>query len=343
LAEIHGDRWFREGDFIETSEGLIFSVRGIVHPPSRAVAFPKYVPSLMGDRRREAVNYVKIDSLRGCYDFLENKAPDYLIFDPVFGETLSEVPFSRIKTYFSANDGLTKLRRKGKLDRVQKDAVDFANLIKQYAGVSWSALGISGSILVGLQRSKSDIDLIVYGEKNCRKVYQTIKKLVREEPKQVKRYTLKGLKRLYRSRVVDTKISFEEFLDAERNKFLQGEFRDRDYFIRLVKNPWEVNEVYGDVRYISMGFVEVEAHVVDDSESIFTPCKYLVNDTKMLIGPKIGAIREIVAFRGRFCEGAKKGQTVRVSGKLEKVSGLVEEYFRVIVGNRLEDYFLKVK
>jgi predicted nucleotidyltransferase len=88
--------------------------------------------------------------------------------------------------------------------------------------------------------------------------------------------------------------------------------------------------------------VKIEAVVVDDSEAIFTPCTYKIEDVKIVEGPKLQPITEIASFRGRFCEQARKGEAVVAQGKLEHVtdhrSG--EEYFRLLLGNKPTDYMI---
>ncbi|KYH39438.1 MAG: DNA polymerase subunit beta, partial [Candidatus Bathyarchaeota archaeon B26-1] len=53
----------REGDFIETLEGLIFDVKGLVHPRERVVAYLRYLEDPSGDRVRAGKRYVKVYSL----------------------------------------------------------------------------------------------------------------------------------------------------------------------------------------------------------------------------------------------------------------------------------------
>jgi len=88
-----------EGDFIENSEGLIFDVKGLVHPPDKVVAFIRYFPTSQGERRRNKVAYGKVYSLSERYMLLKEKSPEYLIYDSVFDEKLCEVPVCDIKTH----------------------------------------------------------------------------------------------------------------------------------------------------------------------------------------------------------------------------------------------------
>ena len=327
----------REGDYLQTLENIIFAVKGFVHPPTHIIAFPKYIPN-----KESKKGYSKIESLTESYNFLRQHYPEYLRFDPVFNEILGEVPKPKIKKIFSPKNFLKNLLKKEILDKVEKDAVDFVNLILDNSSLPISSLGISGSLMVGFHTENSDIDLVVYGFKQAKTFYEFLKKMVKDEKSQVKQYTEKDLQRLYRFRVKDTEISFKQFVQVETRKFLQGKFRGRDYFIRLVKESWEQDEKYGEKYYFSMGQIEFKAKVVDDSESIFTPTKYVVDDVSVLNGLNVN-VEEVVSYRGRFCEQAKKTEKIFVRGKLEKVLSKKGEYYRVLVGNSKKDIIIPLE
>jgi predicted nucleotidyltransferase len=153
---------------------------------------------------------------------------------------------------------------------------------------------------------------------------------------------LDELKGLFDFRSKDTLVSLEDFVKTESRKVLQGKFMDRDYFIRFVKEWNEISEKYGDVCYRNCGYVKIEATVVDDTEAIFTPCTYKIEDVKVVEGPKLQPIMEIASFRGRFCEQAKKGEIVIAQGKIEHVKDQKRgcEYFRLLLGNKPTDYMI---
>jgi predicted nucleotidyltransferase len=158
---------------------------------------------------------------------------------------------------------------------------------------------------------------------------------------EVRRLDEKGVQELYTSRVADTRMSFSDFVGSEREKVIQGRFRDRLYFIRFLKAPAEVGERYGDRRYIPLGRVRIEAHVTDASEAIFTPCRYTVDDVRFLGVPQVEDLFEIVSFRGRFCEQAQAGDTVLAFGTLERVQARNgRSWHRLLLGNHLEDAML---
>jgi predicted nucleotidyltransferase len=165
---------------------------------------------------------------------------------------------------------------------------------------------------------------------------------LKDEASQFKPYTREDLKALFDFRSKDTVVGFEDFVRTESRKVLQGKFMGTDYFVRFVKDWSETAEQYGDVRYRNVGYAKTEATVADDSESIFTPCKYSLENVKVAEGPKLERITEIASFRGRFCEQARKGETVVAQGKVERVSDRVQdrEYCRLLLGNGPEDHMV---
>ena len=97
-------------------------------------------------------------------------------------------------------------------------------------------------------------------------------------------------------------MSFEDFVLVESRKAFQGKFMGTDYFIRFVKDWSEVNEQYGDVCFKNSGYAKITAKIADSTDSLFTPCTYKLDSVKVVEGPKLQPIQEIVSFRGRFCE-----------------------------------------
>jgi len=333
----------REGDIIETANHIFFDVKGLAHPPQRIVAFIRFVPDPKGDRKRENVTYRKVYPLQERYELLREQFPQYLVFDPVFDEQLCEVPIEDVEHHFKPAEGLAHLRCRDALDKAETDALEFAELLKENTNVTWSKLGISGSLLVGLHTSSSDIDPVIYGSKNCRKVYATLKTLMQHNDSPVHSYTREGLKRLFDFRSKDTVMPLEDFLRTESRKVLQGMFKRRDYFIRCVKDWNEIEDEYGRVQYKSMGHAKIKATVTDDSEMIFTPCCYKIADVKILEGIHVEPIEEIVSFRGRFCEQARNGETVIAQGKVERVQASEQAFYRLLLGNKTSDFMVPLE
>jgi hypothetical protein len=331
----------REGDLIETVGNVIFDVKGLVHPPGKVIAFPRFIPDQKGSRQRENFYYRKIYSISERFAFLEQNLPRYIVYDVVFDERLCEVPLDNVKKHYLPVECLKELRNSKSLDALEADALEFMETLRDFAGVSWSAMGISGSLLVKLHIPDSDIDPVVYGSENCLKVYDALKGLLQDRMSDVKAYSLEELRKLFEFRVRDTRISFEDFVRTESRKVLQGKFRGRDYFIRFVKDWSEIETEYGAIRYKNVGYARVEAEIEDDSEAVFTPCSYKIGNVRVLQGPSF-PIEEIASFRGRFCEQAREGEKVVAQGKVERVMDLEHnrEYFRLLLGGKPSDFMV---
>ena len=332
----------REGDLIKTENDVIFDVKGLVHPPKRLIAFPRYIPSPQGTRGKQKDLYGKIYSFSERFKFLEQNMPDLIVHDPVFDETLCEVPTDKIKEHYEPIEKLRLLRTSKKLGDLERKVVQHAEALKEAADIPWSAIGISGSVLVGLYTSKSDIDPVVYGVENCRKAYAALENLLKDGESHFKPYSREELQALFDFRSKDTIMSFEDFARVERRKAFQGMFGGTDYFIRFVKDWSQINEQYGDICYKNSGYAKITATIADDSEALFTPCTYRIENAQVIEGSKLQPILEITSFRGRFCEQARKGETLIASGTLEEVTSKNDKYHQLVAGESPSDFILKI-
>jgi len=332
----------REGDLIETENHVIFDVKGLVHPPNKVIAFPRYIPSPQGARRGQKGLYGKIYSFSERFRFLEQNMPDLIVHDSVFDETLCEVPVGTVVERYEPVEKLRLLRTSKGLGDLERKVVQLAEELKEAAGIPWSSVGISGSVLAGLYTAKSDVDPVVYGEENSRRAYAALEALLKDAASGFKPYSREELQALFDFRSKDTIMSFEDFARVERRKAFQGMYVGTDYFIRFVKDWSQVSEQYGDICYRNSGYARISATIADDSEALFTPCTYRVEDVQVASGPKLSPIKEIASFRGRFCEQAKKGEAVTAQGKVELVTDKRDssEHYRLILGNKPSDYMV---
>lgn len=332
----------REGDLIKTKSNVVFDVKGLVHPPNKVIAFPRFIPSPQGTRRGKDATYGKVYSLGDRFKYLQENHPELIVFDPVFGETLCEVPTTDIAEHYQPSEKLASLRTSKNLSALENKALRLAISLKEKADIPWSAIGISGSIMAGLTNEKSDIDPLVYGVENSRKAYTALQELLKTADSGFKPYSIEELQTLFDFRSKDTQMSFENFVLVESRKAFQGKFMETDYFIRFVKEWDETNEQYGEVCYKNSGYAKITANIADSSDSLFTPCTYKLKEVQVVEGPKLAPITEIVSFRGRFCEQATNTEAIEAQGKVELVTDKKNssEHYRLIIGNKPSDYMV---
>lgn len=307
----------REGDFLETVEGLIFDAKGFCHPPNKVISYVRYVPDPQGDRKREGKSYRKIYDLKERFHFLKENYPHYVYFDPVFHREMQGVPHTNIRKIFNPSEKLLHLLD-AERDPTEECAVQLARILGKPA-----FMGISGSVLLGMHTLNSDIDLLVYGRQHGFQTYENMKKL-RE----------KGILSSFDAEKAREKAQFrwghcdERLIQLEKKKVLHGLFGGKEYFIRLLQGE---DLVYGEVEYIPLGTETLSAVIKDDTCSIFTPCSYDIEDSSS------EGVSQIVSFRGRFCEQVKKGDIVTVRGTLEKVLTEKGEHTQILLGGP-DDY-----
>jgi hypothetical protein len=336
----------REGDLIKTKSNVVFDVKGLVHPPNKVIAFPRFIPSPQGTRQGKDTLYGKVYNLSDRFKYLQENHPDLIVFDPVFGETMCEVPMEQITEQYQPTEKLEELRQTKNLSTLENKALQLATILKEKAGIPWSAIGISGSIMAGLTTEKSDIDPLVYGVENSRKAYTALQELRKEADSGFKPYSRMELLTLFDFRSKDTQMSFEDFILVESRKAFQGMLMGTDYFIRFVKDWSEVSEQYGDVCYRNSGYAKIRASIADAADSLFTPCTYKLKDVAVVEGLKVAPIEEIVSFRGRFCEqiptNLRESPIVEAQGKVEHVTDnrTGKTHYRLIVGGKPTDYMV---
>lgn len=329
-----------EGYYIETRDRLFFAIKGFEHPPDRWIGVLRYAPDTeRGDRINRGESYRRLYRFSEQEEFIEAAYPLYRIFDPVFQITVQSVPRSQVQRIFNPSLRLQELAQTRAGKEIEKDAIAFARLLWKESSIPWPSLGITGSLLIGLHTELSDVDIAVFGMQHCRKVYQTLRKLLDNQTiGDLCRLDIEDIKELYVQRAVDTRMTFDEFAGLEMNKVNQGRFRGRTYFIRFIKEPTEAGEAYGNRYYTPLGRAAIRASIADDQERIFTPCRYLLSDVQGLENAVPPDLDEIVSFRGRFCEQAQKGDSVIAWGTLECVqNNQGETRHRLLIGNSPKD------
>jgi predicted nucleotidyltransferase len=306
------------------------------HPADRLIGVVRYAPDPEGRRQRLGVRYRRLYHFEEQEQFLRSSHPLYLAYDPVFNAVLQSVPTSTIRCIHDPRLRLRQLAESFPAEGVEADAVAFTGLIQRETGIGWSEIGITGSLLISLHVQTSDLDISVFGIQGCQKAYEALASL-RGPQSDVQPLDPAGVADLYGQRGSDTPIPFEEFARVESKKICQGLFHGRPYFVRFIKAPNEAEVKYGSFRYAPLGSATITATISDNKEAIFTPCRYLVSDVRMVEGPRV-PISEIVSFRGRFCEQAAVGESVKASGALERCDSISgHTVYRLLLGNSPRD------
>jgi len=336
-----------EGDYIETKEdNLFFDVKGLFHPNDRKICYLRFYPHPKGDRIKKGVKFKKIYDLEERYSLLRAKYPEYIFFSKQLDLEVQGIKNQDIRKLYTPRDCLKSFEKKDKLSNAEQYSKSLCELFIDKGGISQDLIGITGSIMVGLNKEDSDIDIIIYGTKNSLRFQEEIKNLFDESSK-FRKYNIHEYKSHYNWRVGGSDIIFEDFIKSEQRKLHQGKFHGYDFFIRYIKSPEDWKGNFYDFKYTNYGRIKVKALITDSKDSLFTPCSYKIDRIKILEKNlssneiNLKDILEINSFRARFCEQAKEGETVTVEGKLEKVNYKKKlEYYRILLTDQTKDKML---
>jgi len=333
-----------EGDYIETkNDGLIFDVKGLLHPKDRKICFLRFYPTPQGDRVRYGKNYKKIYELKQRYQFLKDNFPQYLFYSKQLDLELQGVRNEDIKKIYTPRENLKRLKQNTELSTLENYSIELCELFISKGNILEDSIGVTGSSMVGLATFDSDIDLIIYGTEICLSFQKELKNIFKTS-KVCRKYNSEEYRSHYKWRAGGSNVSYEDFIRSERSKLHQGKYRGTDFFIRYIQSPKDWKGSFEDYIFKDCGRIRINAEIADSTNSIFTPSSYKIKKIKVLDTNQIldqinfKQLSEINSFRGRFCEQAVKGQRVLVEGKLERVSFRDNEiYFRILLGDQMHD------
>ncbi len=334
-------RGFRDRDFLQTSEGFFFCVVGPLHPPERVISYIKYVPSDSGiwghDQKRfsRILQKYTIPNLLETFNYLETNYPHYLFHSPVDNITITAVPHRNIKDHFKPEEKLAQLRQAQQLDPLQQKLVRFVRFLEETSGVPAEFFGVTGSLLLDIHQPKfSDLDVTVCGIENSWLLHKALSEN-RDSEMPMKRLEDKALKEWGIRKAAQYPLSPADALKIYERKWNLGVFEDTWVSIHPVKLQSDVTVEYGEVTYHPCGQVTIRAVVRDNTDCLFLPSVYKLEDVEVLEGPQLGKVTELVAYESLYDSLAENGETIQAKGKLERVTeeGSNREHYRVLVGS----------
>ncbi len=320
-----------DGDTFVTTDGFIMNTFGYEHPGDRVFAFLKYIPAKYKDMfnvemlertwhygKNELFRAEKLYTAKNYQTFIEafrKNFPDYLYYDENRGKELITAPLNRIEEVFVPRDRLVWLQSLPKLDDLQAKALELITLISKESGVELSDMGLHGSLALNMHAPHSDIDFVVYGTDNFRRVESAVERLVN------------AAKLTY---IVGNR------LDAAR-KF-QGRYQGKIYMYNATRQFDEVKTKFGQYKYTPLDPIRFQATICSDRETMYRPATYKISGYKPqdpeseLPIDKIPV--QVVSNIGCYRNIAKQGSEIKVAGKLERVESTTsdEVFYQVVVG-----------
>jgi len=336
-------RKFRDRDFLRTKEGFFFCVIGPYHPPNRVISYLKYVPARLGSwgkgiwRFKRVLRDYTIPSLLETFNLLEKDYPHYLFYSPFYNILMTAVPLEYLSRHYKPEEKLAQLISAKRPDILQKKVTRFVSFLSEKSNVPIEFFGVTGSILLNIHRlGVSDIDLTIYGLKNSLAVKRVLQEAYfQRDPINIRRLEGSARKTWCRSKAHTHPLTLDEAQQVYKRKWNLGIFEDTEFSVHPVKLEEEVDEEYADKIYEPLGIVVMGAVVVENSDSMFLPSVYHVQDAGVIKGPQVADIEEVVSYEGLYGDLAEVGETILVKGKLELVRDKKNrrKYHRVVVGS----------
>lgn len=320
-----------DGDTLVTREEFIFSVFGYEHPRERVFAFLKYIPAKHRDLFNVAflertwkygrVKLFRAEKLYTAQNYqtllraLQNRFPSYVYYCPFREKDVISTPLTSVKKVYIPRQCLHSLMKQKKRDNLQEMTLSFVDLLSSESGIDYEDLGVHGSVALDMHTSKSDIDLVVYGAENFRKLEKTVDRLVKAET-----------------------LSYQSNNRLDTARRFKGKYQKKTFMYTAIRKSEEVKVKYGMFKFSPIATLKFRCTVKDDREAMFRPATYEIENYKAANAEselgKDRIPRLLVSMIGCYRNVARKGDVIRVSGMLERVENVEtkEVFHQVVVG-----------
>ena len=305
---------FLSKDFIETAEGLIFAVVAQGTEQGKVLCFLRYV--------KDDDGWKKVSTVPANV-FLAQYYPDYLHYSPTLDAHLHAVAIERIIKHHQPKQRLQQIMLSDQQDAIERDLFKLCELLQQN-GLDLSKVGITGSLLVGVQNPSSDIDLVCYGRAIFHQCRAITSELIAQE--QLQALNDNDWQQSYQRRSCE--LSFADYVWHEKRKNNKAVINGRKFDLNFIDDSAR-SESRG---FQKCGAITLQCAVIDDIHAFDYPAVFKIDHDEF---------DAIVSFTATYTGQAVKGETVEVSGIVEQSSQGVK---RIVVGSSREAHgeYIKV-
>jgi len=346
----------RDRDAIITRDNIIFRVYGYFHPSDAYVCDPEYASATIyksrnsrAPRGKRKPLYCKFYADEGL-QFVREKYPRYTILYEPLQKRFVGVPQENIDKTRKPDERFRQLIAKQHEDDLLGALHSLSMLVLSRSGLSEKDFGVFGSLLHGFYHPRySDLDLIVYGRQDLRRLCETLGDLYNEED--ALRNEFESEKALEGKNWKFVNYSPKEYVWHQRRKMIYALFKSKEGR-RVVKIEFEpvkdwkeiCNEYNPDTRILKRGWIKAAARVTNDQDAPFIPSIYPIQILEILEGPKVENIHRILSYVEEFRMQTKRDEHVHVEGNLEEVVTENKTFHQITLtyGPRYYEQTLKV-
>ncbi|WP_456369883.1 nucleotidyltransferase domain-containing protein [Geoglobus sp.] len=282
-------------DFIRVGD-LYFSVVGYRNEGS-VKCFLRYAPG-KGGRFKDGVEYRKLthgEALKAGERFFSKS------------EGVFRVKYSEIDEVFKPEERLGDV-----IDSEVRRVVEFLS------GIPTSEMGVTGSRLIGLMGSESDVDFVVYG-----RYWFAARERIRKgiESGRLSEPDDDTWEFIYRKR--KPPLSYDAFLAHERRKFHRAFIGSTYFDLLYVRGYGELSRDIPEKVGKKLGKMKIVAEVVEDRDIFDYPAYYPVRHER---------VSAVLSFTHTYAGQVFRGEVLEAYGQVEEIDGKLY----LIVGTKRE-------
>ena len=298
----------RPKDYIVIDDSYFFAVVSEYQEDERALTWLRYV------KDGNVMQKLETDK---AGEIVKEIYPDFVFHSEYADIELHGIALNLIKKIYYPKETIDRLLNSSAPDSTQKDAISFIKLLIK-EGINKQCLGITGSLMLDMHNSDSDIDMVIYGRENFFKVRTVIKNLMKSS--QLSYLDKEFWQDAYQRR--DCSISFEEYQWHESRKFNKCVSGTTKVDVSMVPDENERVKECGPFK--KSGKKRIEAAIIDDTFSYDFPARYIIEHE---------SINEIVSYTATYTGQVEKEERIEAAGYVEQGS---DGKNRLLVGSSRE-------
>jgi predicted nucleotidyltransferase len=333
----------RDRDGIQTREGLIFRVFGYSHPSNAYICDAEYASQSIfkstdprAPRTTSNQIFYKFYNDEG-WKLISNEFQKYSICHEMLNQKVIGINQANITHVRKPEERLQDLLNTPPGDELISAMQEVLKITTKKAGLKTNQFGIFGSMLHNFHHPKfSDIDLVVYGQKENIKTRKALESLYSDKYSGFcnefeSDSAMAGKRWLFKN------FTLEDFVWHQRRKLIYGLFDDKASG-RTIKAEFEPVKAWNEIKseydpnakILHKGWAKIKARVTADDEGPFIPSIYGIKPLEVLSGDKEAfEVERIFSFMEEFRLQAKKDETVIVEGNFEEVVTPKKSFYQI--------------
>ena len=306
----------RPKDYLVANDQLYFAVVAYEVEQGRAQCYLRYIKDegslgKLGTRQAQTV--------------IREQYPEYQWHSESAAIELHGIPLADSPKQLKPEETVSRLRTLAQPSHIQADALQMISLFES-KGLSVSQIGITGSLMLGVEHETSDIDMVIYGRNHFFTARETVKAGIGSG--ELGELSENDWRENYQRR--DCSISFAEYCYYEKrkwNKCLSGNTR---VDISMIQLPNE--RLINEQGYRKLKRTMLQAKVMDDRFAYDFPARFKIDHD---------SISEILCFTATYTGQAVTNESIEASGVIEyNASG--QQRFVVGTSREAEDEYIRV-